>query len=90
MKGKRLISCTPQELKKYPRALIYEEDVDPRHIPAETLSSEQHTWATHTQENTEKSNSRDIYALEQTSKGYGRTWGSVFFSDGHSYAGRSV
>jgi len=34
----------------------------------------------------EKQHSRDIYALEKTSKGYGRIWG--IFSDGHSSAGR--
>lgn len=35
-----------------------------------------------------KNNSRDIYALEKTSKGYGRTWG--IFSDGRSSAGKRV
>lgn len=63
----------PWELKKYPTALKHEEDVAPRYVPAEILSSEQHSWASHTQENMEKQNSRDIYALENTSKGYGRT-----------------
>ena len=70
------------------KALIHDEDVVPRHVPAEPLSSEQHSWASHTQENMEKQNSRDIYALEKTSKGYGRTWG--IFSDGHSSAGKSI
>lgn len=58
-------------MKKHPTALIYDEDVAPRHVPAETLGSEQHSRAPHTQENIEKQNLRDIYALEKTSKGYG-------------------
>lgn len=70
---KWLISCSPWEFKKHPKALIYDEDVAPRHrhVPAETLGSEWHSWASHTQENMEKQNFRDIYALEKTSKGYG-------------------
>lgn len=78
MERKWLISCSPLELKMHPIALVHDEDVAPRHVPAETLSNEQHSWACHAQENTEKQNSRDIYALEKASKGYGSTWRSVF------------
>lgn len=59
------------------------DDGAPRHVPAEIY---QHSWAPHKQEN--KLISRDIYALEKTSKGYGRTL--EIFSDGHSCARKSI
>lgn len=48
----------------------------------------QHSWAPYTEECMVKLISRDIYAWEKTSKGYGRNWG--IFSDGHSSARKSI
>lgn len=57
----------------------------PRHVPAETY---QHSCPPPPHRKTVKLISRNIYALEKTTKGYGRTWG--IFSDGHSSASNSI